>query len=467
MSSISIVIPLYNEDKIVRRELRILKEGLSRVSLEDYEILLIENGSTDNTKQIVDKLAKDDRKIRAFHLKKASYGNAIKKGIGEAKYENIFQFSIDFKSVDFIKKALELSPSFDIVVGSKLLPKSKDTRPLSRRLMTKLVAVLIKMLGYEGTDTHGLKYYKRKEISSIIDKIEVKHHFFDTELILRAQKLGVKITEVPVVVEEIRRARFPLLIRAKQVFTELVQLMLVSKTFPKNKVSYYFTADDYGYNKSSENYTNKLFKQGKIKKISVLPNFLYERKNQNTFIKGRKITLHVNLIEKKPITDSKKIKSLVSSNGNFYTRYVFLARLLLGLVDRKDIRKEIKAQYDYLLSLGAKITEIDSHDHMHAFSPIAEEVKRFAKRKKLKIRLYGDLKPYTLRGKLYYIVMKILALTTHFVYLGKLELPPTWKSSGKKICFMSLETRLPSSDYVVVTHPGLKFDKNEDYKKYF
>lgn len=465
MSRISIIIPLYNESEILEKQINKLLKDLKKQKIDNYEVLLVENGSKDSTWKILKELKKKSKKLRIFRLKDASYGAALRKGIKKSRFETIVQFDIDFIDVSFLNKALKFTADYDIVIGSKIIDGSNDKRPLARVFITRLMNLMVRLfLNYDGTDTHGIKVYKKRRIELIVNKVKSSHHFFDTELVLIAQKRGFKIKEIPVSVFEIRRTRFPFAIRFKQTIFEFWAL---KKRLLKIEPKFTFIADDYGYGDKSNEKIRKLVKKRKIKIFSVLSNFLFEKKTKDTFLKGKKVALHFNLVEKSAISKKEKVQSLVDNSGEFYSRYIFLLRLFFKFIKKQEIKKELEAQYNFLVSMGADVIEINSHDHTHAFSPVAKVVQQFAKKKNLSVRLYGNFYPQSLRAKLVFLVMKSAARISNFVYLGKLNLPVSWKSSNNKITFMSLEDRLPQKNLELVVHPELFFDKNIDYERFF
>jgi len=228
--SFSIIIPLYNEEKFVEKQIDNLIKSVS-IKYNSYEILLIENGSTDNTYEIIKKLTKIYPKlIRALKLNTPCYGLAVKTGIEKAEFNRIVQFDIDFIDINFLNKSQKLLLNFDIIIGSKNHPLSNDQRPVLRVFMTKLINLFVRnLLKYKGTDTHGIKAYKRNKISQIIKKVKTTHHFFETELILRAAKDNFKIIELPVHIKELRPTRFPTLIRLIEALKEVVLLIKLRK----------------------------------------------------------------------------------------------------------------------------------------------------------------------------------------------------------------------------------------------
>jgi len=208
----SIIIPVYNEEAILEKQIASLLKGLEiHFPLSHYywEIILVENGSQDNSKKIVRKLAKQSSVINTLHLLYPSYGEALKLGLEKAKYPIVVNFDLDFFDLCFLKKSLRLLNNCDIVIGSKTLPGSEDKRPIIRSLTTYFFNAFLRVIfNYPGTDTHGNKVLRRKLILPILPKIIAQKELFDTELILRAHRQGLTITELPIKISEIRPSRY-------------------------------------------------------------------------------------------------------------------------------------------------------------------------------------------------------------------------------------------------------------------
>lgn len=229
VKSLTVIIPIFNEEVLLEKNAIKLLKNLKKI-YKEFEILLVENGSTDKTYEVANKLAKKYSLIKVLRLKNPCYGLALKLGINKAQSETIVQFDIDFIDTIFLKRAVELLKSFDIVIGSKLHPESQDLRPIGRVFLTKIVNLFIKTIfKYQGTDTHGIKAYKKTKIKKIINKNITRHHFFETEFMLRAAKENFKIIELPVKIEEIRRSRFPTTTRVIEAIKEVFLLIIIRK----------------------------------------------------------------------------------------------------------------------------------------------------------------------------------------------------------------------------------------------
>ncbi len=223
---ISIIVPIYNEEAILAASLDSLLACLAATPFRsDFEVLLCENGSTDRTAVIADELANRCDRVRVEHLPVASYGGALSHGISTALGQVIVVFNVDFWDVDFMQRALARSRDCDFVIGSKLARGARDQRPLLRRLISRSFNWLLRAaFGYAGTDTHGLKAFSAERVAPIAARCRTSNDLFDSELILRAQRAGLRLCEIPVQVEERRAARVGLLRRVPRTAIDLVAI---------------------------------------------------------------------------------------------------------------------------------------------------------------------------------------------------------------------------------------------------
>lgn len=204
---LSIVIPVYNEEPILQSAVVDLVDRLKEMGWDDYELILAENGSRDATVQLAEQLAARFPKVKTFSFGQPNYGGALKRGILEARGEYVICDEIDLCDTDFYKRAMAVleSGAADLVVGSKAMRGASDERPLVRRLGTQVVNGMLRVsLGFTGTDTHGLKAFRREKLVPIARACIVDKDMFASEFVIRAERAGVAIQEIPVRVLEKR-----------------------------------------------------------------------------------------------------------------------------------------------------------------------------------------------------------------------------------------------------------------------
>lgn len=228
---VSIVIPIYNEQAILHAAIVDLRERLKPLAW-NYEIILAENGSKDRTIEIGKELAAKysdpaDGQVTMLSLGEPNYGKALKQGILLARGEIVICDEIDLCDTDFHRRALEIlqSGAADLVIGSKLAQGAADDRPILRHAASLAYSSLLKvLLGFRGTDTHGLKAFRRSALVDTVRACLVERDVFASEFVIRADQSGISIREIPVQVIEKRPPSINLFKRVPNVLRSLARL---------------------------------------------------------------------------------------------------------------------------------------------------------------------------------------------------------------------------------------------------
>jgi len=225
---VSIVIPVYNEEAILQAAVVDLIDRLQEFDWP-YELILAENGSSDRTVEIAVALAERFPQVRTFSYGQPNYGAALKKGILDARGEFVICDEIDLCDTDFYRRSLALleTNQADLVVGSKAMAGASDERPFTRRLATQVINGMLRVsLGFRGTDTHGLKAFRRASLVEVARACLVDKDLFASEFVIRAERGGVRVTEIPVRVLEKRTPSIHLFRRVPNVMKNLVRLFV-------------------------------------------------------------------------------------------------------------------------------------------------------------------------------------------------------------------------------------------------
>jgi glycosyltransferase involved in cell wall biosynthesis len=235
--NVTIVIPIYNEEGILRASVLDLIDRLAVFGL-DYEIVLAENGSSDRTVEISADLARRFAQVSHFSVGPPGHGNygaALRQGILKARGRYVICDEIDLCDTDFHRRALEIlqRAEADMVIGSKLLAGASDERPLARHLASIVINAMLRVsLGFKGTDTHGLKAFRRAVLAPIAERCVVDRDLFASELVIRAEREGVAIREIPVRVKEKRVPSVHLFRRVPNVLKNLARLVIAIRSRP-------------------------------------------------------------------------------------------------------------------------------------------------------------------------------------------------------------------------------------------
>jgi cellulose synthase/poly-beta-1,6-N-acetylglucosamine synthase-like glycosyltransferase len=225
---LSVVIPVYNEEAILERQLRRLVEEM-RTLKRPFEVLVSANGCKDQTVPIATELMRGDLpELAVLSSPEPNYGAALRLGIEAARGEIVLCDEIDLCDVDFHRRALRRldHDECEMVIGSKAMPGARDRRPITRRAATKVInGVLWLSLGFQGTDTHGLKAFLREPLLPIVKSCVVDKDLFASELVIRAGRAGLRIQEIPIELEEQRSPPITLVRRVPRVAKDLARLV--------------------------------------------------------------------------------------------------------------------------------------------------------------------------------------------------------------------------------------------------
>lgn len=203
---LSIIIPAYNEEKRVVKTIEEINAYLSRQTY-DYEILVVDNGSTDETPKVIESL---ENKIKGLKLVGGLAGRgkgfAVKKGMLESEGDfRLFTDADNSTPIDQIEKMWpEFEKGFDVVIGSRDIKGAvlDPPQPFLRNMILgngfKLFRkIIIGLWGIEDTQC-GFKCFTKKAAVDVFPKCKIDHFAFDPEVLVLAQKAGYKIKEIPI-----------------------------------------------------------------------------------------------------------------------------------------------------------------------------------------------------------------------------------------------------------------------------
>ncbi|MBM3308862.1 MAG: glycosyltransferase [Candidatus Altiarchaeales archaeon] len=205
---VSVVTPVNNEEKILEENVRIISKYLDDNGI-DFEHILVENGSTDNTLEIARKISARDSRIKVFQIPYRSLGMGLRTGFQNARGDFVVWYPIDMAiKIDYIKDSLRDIKDYDAVIASKDHPKTRLKRPFLRKLSSKIYNLLIRILfGIPFSDTQCVKTFRREPLQKILPEVKTNDINFEVELLYRAQKRGLKMIEYPVEIHDTRKSK--------------------------------------------------------------------------------------------------------------------------------------------------------------------------------------------------------------------------------------------------------------------
>jgi glycosyltransferase involved in cell wall biosynthesis len=225
----SVVLPAHNEADLLEESVRDLVKAM-RERGEAFEIVIVENGSTDGTQALADQIGRDNPEVNVVTLPKADYGAAVARGFEVAGGEIVVHFDVDYVDIGFLGKGVVIIDSgvAGIVLASKRAPGATDRRPFTRRLLTAGFTFAMRLLlQLPVTDTHGMKVLSRAQCAGAARACQMTGALYDVELVLRATRAGVRVAELPADVEEVRPPRTPVWQRSIESAVGLVQLRVL------------------------------------------------------------------------------------------------------------------------------------------------------------------------------------------------------------------------------------------------
>src|SRR3989338_2580065 len=197
IKNLSVFFPLFNEEGNVEMLVKKAIDVLEKLKLE-YEIILVNDGSTDGTKEKTEKLAKENPRIKAInHPKNLGFGEALKSGFYNAKYDTIVYTDGDGQ-FDFseVTKFLEKIKDYDLVIGYRI--KRQD--PFFRILFNKGWKLsLLAFFGLTLKDVDcGFKMIRKSVLEKIPHLESSRGAMINAELAIKAKKYGFKVTQTGV-----------------------------------------------------------------------------------------------------------------------------------------------------------------------------------------------------------------------------------------------------------------------------
>lgn len=200
---ISLVLPAHNEEKYIYRMSLESASVLEKTS-SDFEIIIVDDGSTDDTPSEIARAVSESDRITAVTLSEnQGKGNALRRGFQKSKMD----------LVCFLDGDLDLHPSnietllsemgatgADIVIGSKRHPESRLNYPWHRKLYSTIYYMLILVLfrlPVKDTQT-GVKLFRREVLGQVFPRMVGKKYTLDLELLAVANRMGYSIAEAPI-----------------------------------------------------------------------------------------------------------------------------------------------------------------------------------------------------------------------------------------------------------------------------
>jgi dolichol-phosphate mannosyltransferase len=206
--SISIIVPVFNQQGKISYSLKKIKQAVES-AFSDYELIVVNDGSTDNTLTILKGITIADQHVRVLsYTPNRGKGYAVRQGVLNSHGDAVVLLDGDLDiSPDLIKDYVQRLSTSDLVIASKRHPKSSVIIPKSRAFLSRAFNILIRAaIGIPQKDTQaGFKVGNGGIMRAIFRNLSVNRYAFDVELFTIASLLHLKVQEMPVIMKIDRR----------------------------------------------------------------------------------------------------------------------------------------------------------------------------------------------------------------------------------------------------------------------
>nr|WP_275425572.1 dolichyl-phosphate beta-glucosyltransferase [Methanosarcina horonobensis] len=198
------MLPAYNEVARIEKTVNQTAETLKDIT-SSFEIIIAEDGSSDGTDRVADNLAMEHSYVSHLHSdSRQGRGMALNRALKYASGDVLCYIDVDLATdMSHLKELIESISleGYDFATGSRMMPQSNVKRPLKRDIASKGYNFLVRIFLHSKLYDHqcGFKAFKKAPLFELIDTVQDKHWFWDTELMVLAQSWGFKIKEFPVV----------------------------------------------------------------------------------------------------------------------------------------------------------------------------------------------------------------------------------------------------------------------------
>ena len=200
---VELVVPLLNEAHVLEQSVATIHQFLSQGFPYRWSILLADNGSTDGTIEVAEQLAEKYDEVEALRLTERGRGRALRLAWRHSDADVLAYTDVDVSTelgaLEKLCRAI-LEDGYDVAIGSRLLAQSQVARGPLREMISRCYNLLVQsILWISFKDAQcGFKAISRRANDEIVPQIVDEAWFFDTELLVLAEKSGMRIKEIPV-----------------------------------------------------------------------------------------------------------------------------------------------------------------------------------------------------------------------------------------------------------------------------
>ncbi len=200
---LSVVLPAHNEVGKLEAAVRQTKQALTDCC-SSYELLIAEDGSTDGTAELARRIAAEDPLVRHMHSDiRLGRGRALARASQGARGDILLYMDVDLSTdLAYLKPLVNAirEEHFDLATGSRRLKESVVKRSIKREALSAAYNTLVRLILHSQLRDHqcGFKAVRTVVLLQLLNELEDTHWFWDTELLVRAQRKGYRVKELAV-----------------------------------------------------------------------------------------------------------------------------------------------------------------------------------------------------------------------------------------------------------------------------
>jgi len=200
---VSAVLPVYNDLAALRIAIPRSLETLDAIAPEGFELIVAEDGSTDGSTEFIRDFEAKDPRVRLLHAdERLGRGRALNRAAAGARGSIVCYYDVDLATdMAHLSELIgAVRDGYDIATGSRLLPESNIARSGGREIASRGYNMLVRTILGSSRHDHqcGFKAFQRDRLLDLLPSVTADHWFWDTEVLVRAQKNGYRIQEFPV-----------------------------------------------------------------------------------------------------------------------------------------------------------------------------------------------------------------------------------------------------------------------------
>ena len=202
--TVDVVIPVLNEAHVLERGVGTVRKFLQESAPWRWRIVIVDNGSTDGTDVVGRKLAAAHNEVHFLQLQQRGRGRALRVAWMQSPADIVGYMDVDLSTeLAAVPRAVEAiaKEGYDIAVGSRLLRASRTRRSLKREFISQAYNLFVKAILFTRfSDAQcGFKFVTHEVVERIVPQVKDQSWFFDTEMLVLAEKQGYRIKDLPVV----------------------------------------------------------------------------------------------------------------------------------------------------------------------------------------------------------------------------------------------------------------------------